>query len=87
VITFSVIHVPSDRRVISFLSRGDGRALVRWLARDVPHLEVDADGHSAPAVAFDRLREIVAAATNACHYRYSIARLMRDPTACAEVLS
>jgi hypothetical protein len=77
VITFCVIHVPSDRRVVPFMSRADAHALVRWLARDVPHIDV-VNERVEPADAWDRLREIVARVETARHYRMSVTALARD---------
>lgn len=59
VVTFSVVHIPSNIRAIGFLSRVNARALVRWLARDVPTLDVPiVDGLPAPTPgpAFDKLK-------------------------------
>lgn len=62
VVTFSVVHIPSNTRVIDFLSRVNARALVRWLARDVPTLDVPiVDGlpEPTPGPALDKLKSII----------------------------
>ena len=46
-ITFAVVHVPTDRVAERYLSRTAARQLVRWLARDVPHLSVPEEAGEA----------------------------------------
>lgn len=74
-VTYSVIHVPTDRRVESFLDRSDARALVRWLASDVPHIELDGEQVVA-SEARARLIEIMTLVRDARHMRARIADVM-----------
>ena len=80
-VTYSVIHVPSNRIVESFLSRSDARALVRWLARDVPHITVGANRVCnvipvEPEDARQRLITILGACREARHAQTPIACAM-----------
>lgn len=43
-VTYAVIHEPSNRVLDRYFSQPEARQLVRWLVRDVPHINEDGEG-------------------------------------------